>query len=89
MIPFHDYGLAGKHFTCNVLLVYTSTETCGVSHVFREMQLHFCFTGGGVLLPLYEGTGSGNYRGSLLVFKVKKVPAGMVYGSWKAIQTVK
>lgn len=41
-----------------------------------------------MLLPLYEVTGSGNYRGSLLVFKSKKVPAGMIYGSWKAIQTV-
>jgi hypothetical protein len=89
MISFHYYYLAGKLFSGTFIFIYTSTETCGVSLVFREKQLHFCFTGGGVLFLLYEGTGSGNYRGSLLlVFKIKKVPAGMIYGSWKAIQTV-
>ena len=43
MIPFHYYYLAGKLSAVPYIFVYTSTETCGVSLVFREKQLHFLF----------------------------------------------
>ena len=74
MIPFHYYYLAGK---LSAVPLFSSIQALRpvVSVLYSgKSNYTFCFTGGGVLLPLYEGTGSGNYRGSLLVFKSKKGP---------------
>ena len=75
MSPFHYYYyLAGK---LSAVSLFSSIQALRpvVSVLYSgKGNYTFCFTAGGVLLPLYEGTGSGSYRGSFLVLKSKKGP---------------
>ncbi len=86
-IPLLLFGR--QAFSCIFIFVYTSTETRGVSLVFREKQLHFLFYRLGECYCHCTKVQGVAVTGAVSLFsKVKKVPAGMIYGSWKAIQTV-